>query len=132
MDIDDDYVLSGKIEPRLMKCNCKSIPIAPRVDFGCQCPMCKSKCKKCPGFGYSTPPLKRVHQILSRVRSQIKRRTRSKGCPPGYVRLTIIEIRLLLRKYRNEDCDHWIREFVEPGPPVRIYGVIVVVDRRRE
>jgi hypothetical protein len=132
MDIDDDYVLSGKIKPRLMKCSCKSIPTAPKVDYGCQCPSCKSKCKKCPGFGYSTPPLKRVHQILSRVRSQIKRSDRSKGHPPGFIRLSIIEIRLLLRKHHNEDNDHWIRDIVEPGPPVKIYGVIVVEDRRRE
>ncbi len=132
MDIEDDYVLSGRVEARLRVCNCKSKPIPPKEDYGCLCESCGAKCKKCPGFGYTVPPLKRVHQILSRIRSHIKRRTKIKGNPPGYIRLTLAEKRLLLRKYNNEDSDHWIKGFIEPGPPVRIFGVIVVNDRRRE
>ena len=85
-----------------------------------------------PGFGYTVPPVKRVHQILAHVRGQIRRRTRLRGHPPGFVYLKRLEISLLLRKRKAELPDHWIRDFVEIGPPVRVYGVLVVADRRRE
>jgi len=131
MDVDDNFALqAGRL--RKMACDCPTPPDRPLVDRGCRCPSCGATCKECPGYGYASPPVKRVHQILSRVRSQIRRRTRVRGNPPGFVRLTMIEIRLLLRKRRNEETHHWIRDFVDPGPPVRVYDVIVVVDRRRE
>ena len=131
MDLDDEFVRQ-RMEPRRMACGCVSRPEPPKVDFGCLCSSCGAQCRECPGFGFAAPPVKRVHQILSRVRSQIRRRTRVRGHPPGFVRLTRIEIRLLLRKRKAELFDHWIRDFVEPGPPVRVYDVIVVADRRRE
>lgn len=78
------------------------------------------------------PSTKRVHEILGRIRSRIKRQTKNRGRPPGYVRLVYVDVRVLLRKLRSESEDHWIREFVDPGPPVRVFDTIVVIDRRRE
>lgn len=132
MDVDDIFVLTQNLEPRRMACECAAAPAPVLVDHGCRCTACGKQCRECPGFGHAAPQVKRVHQILSRVRSQIRRRTRTRGHPPGFVRLSRIEIRLLLRKRKHEEEDHWIRAFVEPGPPVRVYDVIVVTDRRRE
>jgi hypothetical protein len=132
MDLDDAFSVYRGLEPRKMACACAARPEPSTVDCGCVCGACGASCRECPGFGYAAPPVKRVHQILSRVRSQIRRRTRTRGHPPGFVRLTRIEIRLLLRKRKGEEVDHWIRDFVDPGPPVRVYDVIVVADRRRE
>jgi len=131
MDLDDAFVME-RMEPRTRACACKSVPVASSTSYGCVCPVCRSECRECPGFGYAAPPKKRVHQILSRVRGQIRRRMRIHGRPPGFVRLTFLEIRQLLRKRSAEEADHWIRDFVEPGPPLRVYDVIVVTDRRRE
>lgn len=128
MDVDDRCA-----DPRLwrkMACDCPALPTPPIVRHGCLCP-CGAQCLECPGFGYAQAPEKRFHQILSRVRSVIRRRVRTRGRPPGYVRLSREEIRVLVRKRRAEDADHWICDYVEVGPPVRIFDVIVVTDRRK-
>lgn len=130
MDV-DDYFCRDPAQYRRMGCRCAVDPAPPKVDFGCLCPSCGAQCRECSGYGFSDPPVKRVHQILSRVRSRIRRRVRTRGNPPGFVRLTQVEIRTLLRKREDEDADHWIKEYVEPGPPVRVMDVIVVVDRRK-
>jgi hypothetical protein len=44
--------------------------------------------------------------------------------------LSTNEVRILVRKRRAEARDHWIHEYVDPGPPVRVFDVIVVTDRR--
>jgi len=131
MDVDDPFVRDPE-EYRRMTCECETPPAPPEVSFGCRCPSCGAQCRECSGFGYAAPPIRRVHQILSYVRSQIRRRVRTRGHPPGYVRLTRDEIRVLQRKRRLEDVDHWIHEYVDVGPPVRVFDVIVVVDRRKE
>lgn len=130
MDIDDPFVTEVR-GCRLMGCSCQAVPEPPEVDHGCLCPSCSSQCKECIGFGYAAPPVKRFHQILSRVRSQIRRRVRVRGNPPGFVRLSEEEIRVILRKRTSEDEDHWVRDFVELGPPIRVFDVIVVRDRRK-
>lgn len=128
MDVDDN--LADPRNFRKMACACDSKPTPPLVAFGCRCELCGSTCRECPGFGFASPPEKNCQQILTRVRSIIRRRFRKVGHPPGYVRLTRNEIRVLTRKRRAETRGHWIHEYVDPGPPVRVFDVIVVVDRR--
>lgn len=130
MDVDDPFVRDPG-DCRRMGCDCRSIPTAPEVDYGCLCPDCGATCLECVGFGYAAPPVRKFHQILSRVRGQIRRRTRVRGNPPGYVRLSEGEIGVILRKRTEEDEGHWIHEVVELGPPMRIFDVIVVRDRRK-
>ena len=128
MDVDDACA-----DPRLwrkMVCDCEALPGPPNVRHGCLC-ACGAQCLECPGWGYAQAPEKRFHQILSRVRSVIRRRVRTRGSPPGFVRLSKQEIRVLVRKRRAEDSDHWICDYVDIGPPVRIFDVIVVRDRRK-
>jgi hypothetical protein len=129
MDVDDD-----RADPRLarlMACECPALPTKPTVECGCLCPSCGSQCKECPGFGFAQAPEKRFLEILTRVRSIIRRRVRTGGRPPGFVRLARAEIRVLVRKRRAEDPDHWINEYVDLGPPVRVFDVLVVTDRRK-
>lgn len=130
MDIDDPYV-TDLASARKMGCQCAIEPIKPNIDHGCQCPGCGSRCKECIGHGYAVPPVKRFHQILSRIRSQIRRRVIVKGHPPGFIRLTEAEINVILRKRMAEDEDHWVRHFVDVGPPVRVFDVLIVKDRRK-
>lgn len=130
MDVDDNLA-----DPRFwrkMACECGEKPTAPRMAHGCLCPACAKQCFECPGFGFAQEPEKRFIKILTHVRSVIRRRVRTVGRPPGYVRLTTAEIRVLVRKRRAEDSDHWINDYVDVGPPVRVFDVIVVEDRRRK
>ncbi len=130
MDVDDN-LLPDPREYRLRGCKCVVDPGPPLVEYGCICTSCDTKCRKCPGFGYAKAPEKRFYQILSRARSVIRRKVRTCGRTPGYLRLSNAEVRVLIRKRNAEDPDHWINECFEVGPPVRIYDVIVVVDRRK-
>jgi len=66
------------------------------------------------------------------VRTRVKRFTRLRGRPPGYVRLEEHDARELTRKWEMEAETHWIREYVDPGPPLRVFDLIVVIDRRRD
>lgn len=130
MDVDDLFA----IEPATWRnrvCACVSMPIRPGQFHGCLCPLCGAQCKECTGFGFAKAPPRRFHQILSRVRSQINRRMRVRGAPPGYVRLNENEIGTILRKFSEEDQAHWINEYVDPGPPLRIFDVIIIRDRRK-
>lgn len=129
MDVDDGFAVPG--DYRKMACGCEALPSVPLVACGCRCDDCGATCRECPGFGFAQAPEKHYHQILSRVRSIIRRRVRSHGRPPGFVRLDRNEIRVLVRKRRAEDRDHWIRMYVDVGPPVRVFDVIVVIDRRK-
>jgi hypothetical protein len=129
MDYDDDF-LADPSGYRRMACACAAAPAAPLVSFGCRCEACDSTCRECPGFGFAAPPERNCQQILSRVRAVINRRVRSNRRPPGFVRLSRNEIRVLVRKRRAEARSHWIHEYVDPGPPVRVFDVLVIVDRR--
>lgn len=129
MDVDDD-----RADPRLrrkMGCDCDALPIPPIVAHGCLCQDCGAQCRECPGWGFAQAPEKRFLEILTRVRSIIRRRVRRSGRPPGFVRLPRREIRVLVRKRRSEDPDHWINDYIDLGPPVRVFDVIVVTDMRR-
>jgi hypothetical protein len=128
MDVDDRY--ADPRHWRTMACGCAESPTAPTTAHGCRCPACAAQCLECPGFGYAQAPEKRFHEILTHVRSVIRRRVRRCGRPPGFVRLARPEIRVLVRKRRAEDPDHWINDYVELGPPVRVFDVLVVTDRR--
>lgn len=128
MDVDDAYAAPGTY--RKMACRCDALPAPPLVAFGCRCDSCGTPCRECPGFGFASPPERNCQQILSRARAVINRQVRVRGRPPGYIRLSWNEIRVLMRKRRAETRDHWICEYVDPGPPVRLFDVIVVVDRR--
>jgi hypothetical protein len=128
MDVDDEYADPRRY--RKMACACAAPPAPPLVAFGCRCEACGSPCRECPGFGFASPPEKNCQQILSRVRSLINRRVRAGGRPPGYIRLSWNEVRVLSRKRRAETREHWISEYVDLGPPVRVFDVIIVVDRR--
>ncbi len=128
MDVDDDFATPDVY--RRMACACAANPAAPLVSFGCRCEACDATCRECPGFGFAAPPERNCQQILSRVRAVINRRSRSNRRPPGFVRLSKSEIRVLVRKRRAESRGHWIHEYVDPGPPVRVFDVLVVVDRR--
>jgi hypothetical protein len=130
MDVDDEF-FRDPTAYRRMGCSCASEPGAPATAHGCVCTGCGARCLECPGFGYAQAPEKRFHQILSRARSIIRRKVRTRGRPPGYLRLTVDEIRVLVRKRRAEDPQHWINEYVDLGPPVRLFDVIVVIDRRK-
>ena len=130
MDVDDHF----RTDPaayRRMGCGCAVDPAPPEVSFGCRCPSCGATCQECPGFGYAEPPQRRFHHVLSRIRSQVRRRERRRGNPPCYVRVTEADIRVLLRKRLAEDPDHWIHRVIDLGPPLRIYDVITIADRRR-
>jgi hypothetical protein len=129
MDVDDRF-LSDAAEYRQMVCGCDLPPSPPLVDCGCRCGACGATCRECPGFGFASPPERNCQEILSRVRAVINRRCRAIRRPPGFVRLGDNEVRQLLRKRRAEDRTHWIHEYVEPGPPVRVFDVLVVIDRR--
>jgi hypothetical protein len=129
MDVDDDFVLPR--DYRTMACDCRVNPSPPLVLSGCRCTSCNATCRECPGYGFVQAPEKRFHQILTRVRSMIRRRVRIKGSPPGYVRLSNNEIRVLVRKRRAEDSGHWINDYVDLGPPIRVFDVLVVPDRRK-
>lgn len=130
MDVDDAFVPDPR-EWRRIGCDCAAVPVPALVAFGCRCDACGATCRECPGFGYVAPPARSCQEILSRVAAGINRRVRSRGRPPGYVRLAGSEVGVLLRKRRVESADHWIRECVDPGPPVRVFDVLVVVDRRQ-
>lgn len=130
MDVDDDF-RTDPADYRRMGCECAVEPCAPAVSFGCLCPSCGATCKDCPGFGYAEPPQRKFHHILSRIRSQIRRRERRRGHPPCYVRVVEADIRVLLRKRLSEEADHWIHSHIDLGPPLRIYDVIVIADRRK-
>lgn len=131
MDVDDEFVRDISAY-RVVGCECLVNPVAPAKGCGCKCSTCGKQCKGCIGFGFPAPPTKRVHEVLGRIRSRIKRQRRNRGRPPGYVRLVSTDVRALLRKWRSEESEHWIRGIVDPGPPVRVFDVIVIVDRRRE
>ncbi len=131
MDVDDEFVRDSSAY-RIKGCACTVDPVAPKIGCGCRCPECGKHCRGCVGFGFTAPPTKRVHEILGRIRTRIKRHRKSRGRPPGYVRLEGIDVRALLQKWRSEGSEHWIRGVVDPGPPVKIFDVIVVVDRRKE
>lgn len=130
MDVDDPF-LRDPDAYRRRGCRCGVSPIPPEVGFGCRCPRCGKLCRRCPGFGYVLPPVRQTHQILSSIRSFIRRRVRTRGCPPGFVRLRVEEVDALLRKLAEERKGHWIRDCVEPGPPARVFDVLVVEDLRR-
>jgi len=130
MDFDDPFV-RDPAEYRLRGCGCASEPTPPRIGSGCVCPDCASACRACLGFGFSVPPVRRAHQILSSVGTFVRRQVRARGAPPEFVRLVPAEIRVLLDKIEGEEEGHRIREWVDPGPPPRVYGVLVVEDRRR-
>jgi hypothetical protein len=129
MDVDDAFADPGSY--RLRGCGCAANPTPVSVGSGCACGDCGGKCGLCPGFGFAQAPERRFHQILSRVRSVVRRSVRTAGRPPGFVRLSLAEIRVLARKRRAEATDHWIYDYVDLGPPVRIFDVIVVADRRK-
>lgn len=130
MDDEDEWcTLSGQFRRR--GCSCVVSPIPPETGIGCQCPRCGSTCRKCPGFGFAQPQPRRPHRIVSAVRSQIKRLVRLRGSPPGFVRLAPVEVEALLRKLGDEDVDHWIHQVVDAGPPLRVFDVLIVRDRRR-
>lgn len=130
MDVDDPFRLDP-LEYRRIGCGCAVDPTPSTVEHGCVCPSCSARCLECPGFGYTQIPEKKFYQILSHARSIVRRKVRTRGRPPGFLRLTVEEIRVLIRKRRAEDPDHWINEYVDLGPPVRIFDVPVVVDRRK-
>jgi hypothetical protein len=132
MDVADEFLRAHPHLYRRRGCGCAVLPVPPLVGSGCRCAACGARCTQCLGFGYAAPPIKRVAQILSRVRSQIRRRTRQRGFPPGFVRLTCFDVRALLRKLEAEDATHWIHTYVDAGPPVRVFDVLIVTDRRRE
>lgn len=131
MDVDDVFV-RDPVAYRIVRCKCAVKPLPVKSGFGCKCSACGAVCRNCIGFGFLAAPTKRVHEVLGRIRSRINRQTKNRGRPPGYVRLVHVDVRTLLRKWRSEGEDHWIREVVDPGPPVRIFDTIVVIDRRRE
>lgn len=130
MDVADEF-LADPSRYRRRACGCGSFPEPPRTGAGCRCPVCGADCRLCGGFGVLAPSAVRVHRILSRVRSQLRRRTRLTGRPPGFVRLAPTEVRALLGKREAEETGHWIRDYVEPGPPLRVFDVIIVVDGRK-
>lgn len=132
MDVDDLLRARLGMKPRLMACRCQVPPEPPRVDFGCFCPRCGAACKECSGFGHVRPPEKNFHQVMTRVRGLIGRHVRTRGQPPGFVRLAQDEVDALTRKRTVEADDHWIVDYVDLGPPLRLFDVIVVVDRRRK
>lgn len=133
IDVDDVFYAGDTRRFRILACDCAVLPVAPaESDFGCVCGDCRQKCRRCSGFGYAKPPTRRFHEILTRVRSQIRQRVRIRGVPPGFVRLTHDEIDVVMRKFRAEDHGHWVRDYVAPGPPVRVFDVLVVRDSRKE
>jgi hypothetical protein len=130
MDVDDGFA-----QPRTwrrMACGCAERPVAVEVEHGCRCPSCSSQCRECPGFGFAEVPERKFLQILRRIRSVIRRGVRRRGRPPGFVRLAVEDVRVIGRKRRAEDRDHWIHDYVEPGPPLRIFDVMIVTDKRRK
>lgn len=130
LDVDDVLRERLGLVPRRMECACARDPLPVRVGHGCLCSGCGAQCTECPGYGYAQAPEKRFHQILSRVRTTINRRLKVRGRPPGFVRLPAADIGVLVRKRRSEEGDHWIHAYVDVGPPVRVFDVIVIADRR--
>jgi hypothetical protein len=136
MDVDDDFLLlrGGEGMFRRRGCRCAAPPTPVENGEGCRCGRCGAVCRKCPGFGFSEHPVRRFHRILASVTSQIKRRLRQRGHEPGFIRLPVPEIRVIVEKVRNEEPGHWtVKErWVDLGPPLRILDVFVVEDLRRD
>ncbi len=129
MDVDDHLVPIRS--RRVLACRCLADPGPRRIGAGCRCTRCGAECGECAGFGvYGVAP-RRFHAILASVKASVNRKVRTSGRPPGFVRLRREEVEVVLAKYSAEDEDHWIRSHVEVGPPLTIYGVIVVTDRRK-
>lgn len=127
MDVNDPIIR----EYRIRRCACTLIPARPKQGAGCVCPRCGKTCRQCSGHGWVERSTKQFHRILSAVRAEIARRVRTRGHPPGYVRLSAVEIEVLLNKQVNEEAGHWIAGYVDPGPPLRVFDVLIVCDRRR-
>ena len=131
MDVDDAF-RADPADYRRLGCDCAVDPVAPATDAGCACPSCGSSCRECPGFGFATPPEKRFFEIISRVRALTRRRVRARGQVPGYVRLLPSEVRVLVRKVRSESPGHWVGEYVDLGPPIKVFDMIIIPDWRRK
>jgi hypothetical protein len=134
MDTDDDFLLKrGDLSLfRRRACRCSSLPVQPESGCGCSCPVCGSRCTKCPGFGFIEQPQRRFYRIMVSVQSQIRRRHRLRGNDPGYVRLPSRDISAVLAKRQGEYTGHWSEEWINLGPPLRIFDVFVVEDMRRK
>lgn len=131
MDVEDEFLRHSRAWRR-RTCRCAALPARPRESYGCRCSRCGSVCRQCPGYGYPEPPARRYHQILTYIRSRIRRRLRVHGYPPGFVRVIPEDAAALTRKRDAEAEEHWIREYVDPGPPLRVFDVLVVEDVRRD
>lgn len=127
MDLQDE----GRVHLRVMGCLCNCDPKAPPKGSGCQCTGCGARCKACIGFGYQAPPARPFHLIINSVQTQIIRRVELQGHPPGFIRLRPEEVRLVLDKMAAETLDHWAHDYVDVGPPLRIYDVRIIPDLRR-
>lgn len=135
MDVDDDF-LRTRGDPDLFRrrgCRCTALPVQPEHGFGCVCGKCGARCTKCPGFGNVGDRVRRFYAIMDSVLAQIKQRVRRGRPDPGFVRLSVREIQVVVSKIQREDRGHWSvrEEYVDLGPPLRIYEVYVVEDRRK-
>lgn len=123
MDVDDLFKID---EYRRINCKCKTYPTLPKKDYGCRCEKCKKTCRQCIGFGWVNPPNKKVNNILRAIKTRLKMH----NLPPGFIRVRENDIKILLAKRKNEADDHWIRDYVDIEP-LRIFDILVVIDRRK-
>lgn len=118
---------------RHMRCKCDVDPVEPQRlpgASGCVCPICGAHCKKCSGFWVQrSEPC--FHRTLRRALDLIDRGNRFKKRPPDYVRMGEDEIDVLREKVLGEDSNHMVHQIIDPGPPLRVYGVVVIADKRR-
>lgn len=127
MDTDDALVVT----PRVVGCRCRAGTVRPRVGLGCTCAACKHHCKLCSGFGSQNQvAVISVNSILTKVHRRASQLL-AVGRPLPFVRITTDEILAIMRKVSNEDSSHYIHEMVDPGPPMRVFGVLVVEDWRK-
>lgn len=120
-------------EFRRMKCRCDVDPVEPPREpgeSGCVCPRCDARCKECNGF-FAIKAEACFYKTLARARDLIMRGVYFRKHPPGFIRMSEDEIAALVEKVSGEEPGHWSRQYVDPGPPVSVYGVVVIPDKRR-
>ena len=131
MDVNDEH--NARRDPstfRRMGCDHDVDPVRPKHDSGCRCPECGAVCTECPGFGWSVRPTPKFHDIVARVRVMIRATTKKRGAPPDLVRLSQEEIDVIVAKWHEEDDDHFVKMYVDVGPPVRIFDYPVIAETR--
>lgn len=135
MDVRDDEIQAEQ-NPRYQRrdpstfrrlgCGCDVQPEPSRYDYGCRCPDCGKTCRECPGHGWVIKPTQKWSDVVVSVKNKIRSSMRRTGAPPPMLRLSQTEIDVVVAKWHNEDDDHHVKLYVNPGPPLRIFDIPVV------